>query len=206
MLPTTLHALGQSGGRSPGNANHFLAQVQSKAQAGALSYGNTWRNVQQFVKASQELEHLFPGVRGLGGAHRRNTRCYHPRRRGPRPEREMGVLKALGCTRGQVLIVHVGQAVLLGGIGGALGVALGYAFAESQMRPLALSMGAPSAVGFEPISAAVIVLGIVAISVLASGSGHQRNQLLCQYLNFPDTCMDLGISTYRSRLSACLHD
>lgn len=155
--------------RHPQDANRFLSQVEFRAPKGSLSYGNTWLNVQQFIQASQELQNIFSIVFGvlaaltavtlsatiLGGA-------VLSRRR------EMAVLKALGFTRGQLLFVYVGQSALLGLLGGAAGIVLGYMFAAVEMRPLALSMGVPSIVGFQPGYVLVILVSMLVVASLAA--------------------------------------
>lgn len=154
---------------NPQSANRFLAQLEFRAPTNSLTYGNSWLNVQQFVQASQELQNIFSIVFGVLAALTAITLSATilggsvlARRR------EMAILKALGFTRGQLLLLYVSQSTLIGALGGALGIALGYVFAGAEMRPLALSMGVPSVIAFQPGYAIGILVAMCLVAAAAA--------------------------------------
>jgi putative ABC transport system permease protein len=77
--------------------------------------------------------------------------------------REIGLKKALGAANESVAIEFLGEAVFLGGLGGALGSALGFAFAQVVSvqvfhRPIA----------FQPLIIPATLAISAAIAALAS--------------------------------------
>ena len=81
--------------------------------------------------------------------------------------REIGVLRALGATRGQVRRVFAGEAVLLGLVGSAIGVGLGFALAAGALRGFA---GSITSAYFAGEAAPVRLSAPLALFGLALGS------------------------------------
>lgn len=75
--------------------------------------------------------------------------------------REIGVLKALGFTRGQVLALFVSQNGLLGVVGSVAGIAAGQLLASRKLAVYAQSMGVPEIQRFQPTLALWILAGMV---------------------------------------------
>ncbi len=73
--------------------------------------------------------------------------------------REIGVLKAIGFSGRQTLLVFGGQSLLLGLAGGLAGTAVGAVLAQRQLGPLAATMGAPEVTRFDwPLAFSVIAV------------------------------------------------
>jgi putative ABC transport system permease protein len=95
--------------------------------------------------------------------------------------RQIGILKAIGFTRGQILAVYLGEYVVLSLVGGMLGLGVGQALAPLPLKSVAESM---STTYQPPITPGLLggVLGIVALIVLsavvgAAGRGASTNTL-----------------------------
>lgn len=93
--------------------------------------------------------------------------------------RQIGILKAIGFTRGQILALYLGQYVVLSLIGGGLGLGLGQLLAPLPLKSVAASMSAtyqpPAAPGLLG-GVLGLVLGVVLAAVAgAAGRGARTN-------------------------------
>jgi len=77
--------------------------------------------------------------------------------------REMGIRTAIGADRGRLFLQLLGESLLLGCVGGAVGVALAYGFSDAAASLLPLPFTGP----FRPD--ARVLLAAIALSLLASG-------------------------------------
>lgn len=82
--------------------------------------------------------------------------------------KEIGVMKALGMTRGQLAGAVLFEAVVIGVLGGACGVLLGLAFAAVAIDALAGLAALPLKVVLEAAPIAAAFVGAVAIAVVAA--------------------------------------
>lgn len=95
--------------------------------------------------------------------------------------RQIGILKAVGFTRGQILAVYLGQYIVLSLAGGMLGLGVGQVLAPLPLKSVAASMSttyqppvAPGLLG----GVLAIVVGIVLAAVAgAAGRGARTNTL-----------------------------
>jgi putative ABC transport system permease protein len=88
--------------------------------------------------------------------------------------REIGVLKALGFSGGQVLLLFVGQTLVLGLVGGVAGIAGGHLLTVRTMAPLARSMGTPDVLHFMPQVATTVLVIVLAVAALFAGLAAWR--------------------------------
>jgi putative ABC transport system permease protein len=56
--------------------------------------------------------------------------------------REIGILRSLGTTRAQILLLFVGEGVVLGGLGSLFGLAIGFLLARSALRAVGVTVTA----------------------------------------------------------------
>lgn len=88
--------------------------------------------------------------------------------------REIAVLKAIGFSGSQVLLLYVGQTLFLGVMGGALGLAGGHFLAMSTMAPMARSMGTPDVLQFMPDVAGAVLVIVLVVAALFAGLAAWR--------------------------------
>jgi putative ABC transport system permease protein len=88
--------------------------------------------------------------------------------------REIGILRALGATRGQVLLLFVGEGVVMGALGSLLGVGFGLVLARSVLRIMGTTISSlyvavqPEALTVAPADViAAVSLGVGAAFVAA---------------------------------------
>ncbi|MDF2626542.1 MAG: transporter permease [Symbiobacteriaceae bacterium] len=82
--------------------------------------------------------------------------------------REIAVLKVLGFTARQVMLLFAGQNLLLGLAGAGLGVGAGGLAARRMLVPMAENMGDPTVLNFQPELAGVVVAVIAGVAILVS--------------------------------------
>ncbi|HIH23633.1 TPA: ABC transporter permease [Candidatus Woesearchaeota archaeon] len=80
--------------------------------------------------------------------------------------KQIGIMKAIGATRNDILLLFLFNAALIGLIGGLLGVLFGYLLA--QMMPLFMNFGPGETVALVRLSTVLLALGVsTAIGILA---------------------------------------
>lgn len=93
--------------------------------------------------------------------------------------RQIGILKAIGFTRGQILWLYLGQYLILSSIGSLLGLLLGFALAPVPLKNIAVSLSAPFRPPFSFVLVALVLgtmFGIVILATLGAASrGAQAN-------------------------------
>ncbi len=80
--------------------------------------------------------------------------------------REIGVLKAVGYTPGQVLQLFVGQNLVLALAGGAVGVGAGHLLARRMLAAQSFSMGDPDLLRFKVGVAGLVVLAVTLVGAV----------------------------------------
>lgn len=143
-------------------ADRFVSQVRAE-EKGALQNAYTWTILADFYQGDR-LFNVVPIllfgaaavvaagmilVNMIGGSILAQYRA-------------IAVLKAIGFSRVQVIMLHVGQTLILGLLGGAVGILGGHLLALQTMAPLARSMGTPDVLHFLP-GMAGSVLGILLV-------------------------------------------
>lgn len=82
--------------------------------------------------------------------------------------RQVGILKAVGFTRRQVLLLYVGQYLALGMIGTPLGLLLGIVLSPLPLRNIASSLSTTFRPPLNPLIIALVLLAQPAVIVLAT--------------------------------------
>lgn len=113
--------------------------------------------------------------------------------------REIAILKVLGFTAPQVLLLFAGQNLLLGLAGAGLGVGAGGLTARRMLVPLAENMGDPAVLNFRPELAALVITGIAGVAVLVSLAAARPAVVLR-----PTSALRDGFSSPRSRVSTAV--
>jgi putative ABC transport system permease protein len=88
--------------------------------------------------------------------------------------RDIGVLKALGFTGGQVAAVYLGQNLAIGVVGGVLGVAAGLALAPIPLNTLLRSLNATPRLVFDPAWLAGVLFAVLLVVLLATAVPARR--------------------------------
>ncbi|MGE5672936.1 MAG: FtsX-like permease family protein [Mycobacterium leprae] len=88
--------------------------------------------------------------------------------------REIGIIKTLGFTRTQVLLLFLGQNLTLGLAGSAVGLAAGHWAVLRMAKPLADNTGNPEVLSFHLAVAAVVTGGVLFITGLTTAMAAQR--------------------------------
>ncbi|MBM3793990.1 MAG: ABC transporter permease [Acidobacteria bacterium] len=114
---------------------------------------------------------------------------------------EIGIIRALGMTRGQVLTLFLGEAALFGLVGGALGLALGRVMAEGAVKMLGATVEAlyvssrPGEIAFDAaIVAKAFAIGLAASLLAALAPAREASQVA------PVEAMARGHRQHQARL------
>jgi putative ABC transport system permease protein len=95
--------------------------------------------------------------------------------------KQIGVLKAIGFTGGQILLLYVGQYTLLSLVGTALGYALGLALAPVPMQTVTASLNTTFRPAFSPLLTILvfsIVPGVTMLAALAAAARGARINII----------------------------
>lgn len=116
--------------------------------------------------------------------------------------REIGIIKALGFTPAEVLVVYVGQMVVPTAIGAVLGIPLGAAGSRPFLDDAANSLRLPEPAIFDPFVDLLVPVALIALVILAAVAPALRAAATDSV-----RAMTLGSAppaTRRSRLAAAL--
>lgn len=160
----------------PAGADRFVARVEKAAGTGGSRGSAFWQviqNVYQSGLALKMLPVLAFGLVALLAAGLITANIIGGAVLGQ--YREIGLLKALGFSGGQIRLLFGGQNLLLGLSGGGIGALIGYLISQRTLAPLANTVGTPEVLQFQPlialaVAAAVTVLASFAALVAAQGA------------------------------------
>lgn len=82
--------------------------------------------------------------------------------------RQIGMLKAIGFTRGQIILLYVGQYLLLGLLGGLLGLGVGLLLAPFPLQSAAAALNTVARPPFNLILLATVLGSVVVLVVLTT--------------------------------------
>ena len=153
----------------PEAVDEVLKQVAGTLRADAIESHTDWRDVKESAVFGAQLNSVFLGafsffailatVLVVGSSITSSVLAQF---------RQIGMLKAIGFTQNQILLVYLGRYVLLALIGSPLGLGLGVALAPLPLQSVAASLSTT----FEPpmnlILVALVLVAIPSIVVLAA--------------------------------------
>ncbi|MDY7075335.1 MAG: FtsX-like permease family protein [Chloroflexota bacterium] len=156
----------------PESVSEILAQIEAMLRPDAIASHTDWRDVRESAIFGAQLNFVFLGafsffailatVLVIASSISSSVLAQF---------RQIGILKAIGFTRGQVLALYLGQYLILGLIGGPLGLLLGIALSPLPLKSVAASLSTT----FQPpmdVSLVVLVLssvlGIIVVATLGS--------------------------------------
>jgi len=146
---------------APGSVDEVLALAEGLLRTDAIKGHTDWRDVRESAVFSAQLSFVLLGafsffailatVLVIGSSIGSSVLAQF---------RQIGVLKAVGFTQRQIVLVYVGQYVVLALIGSPLGLALGVAASPLPLRSVAVSLSAT----FEP-PLNLVLIGAVLVSI-----------------------------------------
>ncbi len=179
----------------PESANEMLTLAQEAAGEARILTAWSWLDVREGIKLLQGLSVisvlLFAAV-AIAAAALITANIIGGAVLGQ--YREIAVLKVLGMTRRQVLGLYLGQNLLLGLAGAALGVVAGHGVVIQALRALSESMGNPDVMRFQPLLALIVVACVLAVSGIFTALAAWRAVAL-----LPAGVLQAGFSAPRAR-------
>jgi putative ABC transport system permease protein len=161
-----------AGSRS-GRSQATLAAAQSPRRS-AIQAHTDWHQVREAYLFSAQLNTLFPPrlivCAGGGGLIMTNSVTGAVLAQ----FRDIGVLKALGFTGAQVAWVYLGQNLVLGAVGGALGIVVGVALAPLPLATLARSLSTTPRPTFDPVLLAGVWGAVLVVVLMATAWPARR--------------------------------
>lgn len=159
-----------------------LAAAKTIARGKAISDHTDWRSVRDAYLFGAQLNTLLLsafGLFALGAAAFILTNSINGAVLAQ--FRDIGILKALGFTAREVALVYLGQNILMGMAGGALGILLGLALAPLPLRSLSAAIDSSPDPRFDPLLLAGVWAGVQLVVLLATlwpaWRGAQTNTL-----------------------------
>lgn len=164
----------------PQDVDAILTRVEALLPEGGLETHTDWRDVKRAALFGARLNFIFLGAFGLFAILATIFVVVSTMSAIVLSQfRQIGILKAVGFTRTQILTLYVGQYLLLGLIGTPLGLVLGAALAPLPLRSVAVSLSTTyrPPVTFGLIAATMIAVPglVVAATVGAALRGANAN-------------------------------
>lgn len=175
-------------------ADSFVSRVRT-ANAGALRGAVSWLALQDFYQGDRLLNVvpiLLFGIVAVIAAAMILANIIGGAVLGQ--FKEIAVLKTLGFTAGQVLLLYAVQTAVLGLAGGALGILGGHLLAVNIMTPLARSMGTPDVLRLMPLVATGVVAIVLLVALLFTALAAWR-----AIVQRPAAMLATGFSAPRAR-------
>ena len=155
----------------PDSVASFLAQIENLLHRDVIASHTDWRDVRESAVFGAQLNFVFLGAFGFFSilasvlviASSISSTVLSQ-------FRQIGILKAIGFTRAQIVGLYLGQYLVLGLIGTPLGMVLGTALSPLPLRSVAASLST----SFKPPMSALLgvtVLGIVLSIILVATIG-----------------------------------
>jgi putative ABC transport system permease protein len=147
----------------------MLAAAQSVTRSKAIQDHTDWREVRRALLFDTRLNALFLTAFGIFALAATALIITNSISGAVLAQfRDIGVLKALGFTGGQVAWVYLGQNLTIGIVGGLTGIALGIVLAPLPLDALARSLNSAPSPRFDPILLAGMLLAVLLVVWVAT--------------------------------------
>ncbi len=152
-----------------------LAAAQSAMRSKAIQAHTDWRQVREAYLFSAQLNTLFLTAFGLFALAAAALIMTNSVTGAVLAQfRDIGVLKALGFTGAQVAWVYLGQNLVLGALGGALGIVVGVVLAPLPLATLARSLSTTPRPAFDPVLLAGVWGAVLVVVLMATAWPARR--------------------------------
>ena len=152
-----------------------LAAAQSAMRSKAIASHTDWHQVREAYLFSAQLNALFLTAFGLFALAAAALIITNSITGAILAQfRDIGVLKALGFTGAQVAWVYLGQNLVLGAVGGALGIVAGVALAPLPLATLARSLSTTPRPAFDPALLAGVWAAVLVVVLIATAWPARR--------------------------------
>jgi len=148
----------------PNAVKQTLAAAESATRSKAIQAHTDWRDVREAYLFNTQLNTLFLTAFGLFALVAAALIMTNSISGAVLAQfRDIGVLKAIGFTGGQVAIVYLGQNLAMGIVGGVAGIALGLALAPLPLASLARSLNTTLRPAFDPVLLSGVLIGVLLV-------------------------------------------
>lgn len=164
----------------PNAVDQIVAEIEGLLHKDALKEHTDWRNVRESAIFEAQLNSVFLGAFGLFAVLATILVIASSISSSVLSQfKQIGVLKAIGFTGGQILWLYMGQYFALGMIGAPIGLAIGIALSPLPLKSIAASLSTtfepPIQAGFIALVLGIIT-GVVALATFGSARrGAQAN-------------------------------
>ncbi|MFP4344043.1 MAG: FtsX-like permease family protein [Anaerolineales bacterium] len=153
----------------PEAVEEVLAQVEATLPEGALEGHTDWRDVKRAALFGARLNFIFLGAFGLFAVLATVFVVVSTMSAIVLSQfREIGILKAVGFTGRQILLLYVGQYLLLALVGSVLGLFLGNLLAPLPLQSIAVSLSTTYEPPLTPGLVTAVLLTVPGVVVLAT--------------------------------------
>ncbi len=147
----------------PEAVDEVIAQVEALVGDEGLSGTTDWRDVKRSAAFGAQINFVFLGAFSLFAILATVLVIASSIGSSVLAQfRQIGMLKAIGFTRGQILTLYLGQYLLLALVGAPVGIGLGIALAPLPLKSVAASLSTP----YRPPVDLPLVAGVVGICAL----------------------------------------
>ncbi|MBN1936568.1 MAG: ABC transporter permease [Anaerolineae bacterium] len=155
----------------PETVDEIVAQVKDLLRNDVLVAHTNWRDVRESAIFGAQINFVFLGSFGLFAVVATVLVIASSVSSSVLSQfRQIGLLKALGFTQGQILLLYTGQYLILGIVGCPLGLILGLVLSPLPLKSVAASLSTTFRPSLDPVLI-VVVWGVVLGSILLATWG-----------------------------------
>ena len=160
---------------NPNDVDEMIATVEKMLRSDAVISTTDWQEVKESAMFEVQLNLVFLGAFGLFATLAAGLVVASSISSSVLSQfRQIGVIKAIGFTQGQVLSVYIGQNLILALIGIALGLPLGIGLSPLPLRSAAVSLSTTLRPSIDlPLIATVLSVIPLAVGLASLGSAYR---------------------------------